>query len=140
MPTDSRRSFRLGGPDLRVGDAERNEAADLLAKHHTDGRLDEAEYNERLAKAQAAKTRSDFAGLFTDLPDLPGADTPRPDRGIISSQPGSWHLLPRLLLVVLVVAVVASVAHSLIFSYPTWLLIGLLAALWLWTEARRHRA
>ena len=139
MPTDTRRSFRLGGPDLRVGDAERNEAADLLAKHYADGRLDEAEFNDRLAKAQAAKTHSDFAGLFTDLPDLPGTDAPRPDRKITSGPPGSWHLLPRLLFVVLAVVVVATVAHTLIVSSTTWLLIGLLVALWLWTEARKRR-
>ena len=139
MSTDTRRSFRIGGPDLRVGDAERNEAADLLAKHYADGRLDETEFNERLAKAQAAKTHSDFAGLFTDLPDLPGTDAPRPDRGFISVPTGSRHLMPRLLLLVLAVVVVATVAHSLIVSTTTWLLIGLLAALWLWSEARKRR-
>jgi uncharacterized protein DUF1707 len=138
MPTDSRRSFRLGGPDLRVGDAERNVAAELLAKHYADGRLDEAEYNERLGKVQAAKTTADFAGLFSDLPDLPGTETPRVDRGIISGHTRSGRLLPRLLFLVLVVVVVTMVAHTLIFSSTTWLLLGLLAALWLWTESRKR--
>ena len=132
-------SAAMRGPGLRVGDAERNEATDLLARHYADGRLDEAEYNERLAKAQAAKTQSDFAGLFSDLPDLPGTDTPRQDRRIITGQPGNWHSLPKLLFLVLVIAVVATLAHTLIASTTTWLLVGLLAALWLWTEARKRR-
>ncbi len=134
MPTSTTRSFRLGGPDLRVGDAERDEAADVLARHHADGRLDEAEYNDRLAKVRAAKTRSDFSGLFSDLPDPDGTQTP----SLALRPTGPWHTLPRLLFLALVVIVTATVAHALIVSYTTWLLIALLGALWLWSTTRNR--
>jgi Flp pilus assembly protein TadB len=134
MPTSTTRSFRLGGPDLRVGDAERDEAADLLAKHHAEGRLDEAEYNDRLAKVRAAKTRSDFNGLFSDLPDLDGTSAPP----LARHSTGQWHSLPRLLFLVLVVVITATVAHALIASYTIWLLIALLGALWLWSTSRNR--
>jgi hypothetical protein len=55
-------------PGLRVSDAERAEVCDRLSKHYGDGRLDEAEFNERVDRAMKAKTRSDLNALFTDLP------------------------------------------------------------------------
>jgi hypothetical protein len=56
------------GANMRVSDAERSEVADELSKHYAEGRLDQSEFNERLSKAMAAKTRGDFAGLLDDLP------------------------------------------------------------------------
>ena len=55
---------------LRVSDAERNEVADRLSRHFADGRLDQAEFKERLDAAMSAKTQGDLAGLFDDLPSL----------------------------------------------------------------------
>src|SRR5260370_18280185 len=54
--------------DLRVSDAERAEVADRLAKHYSEGRLDQAEFDERVDQAMRAKTRSDLTGLFDSLP------------------------------------------------------------------------
>src|SRR5260370_11408336 len=54
--------------DLRVSDAERAEVADRLSKHYSEGRLDQAEFDERVDQAMRAKTRSDLSGLFDDLP------------------------------------------------------------------------
>jgi hypothetical protein len=75
MPTTGPRStwFRMG-PDLnmRVSDAERAEVADRLSRHYADGRLDQAEFDDRVSRAMAAKTVGDLRGLFDDLPDLPG--------------------------------------------------------------------
>jgi hypothetical protein len=63
-------------PQLRVSDAERADVADRLSKHYSDGRLDQAEFNERLDQAMKAKTQSDLNGLFADLPatDDPGKE------------------------------------------------------------------
>jgi hypothetical protein len=55
---------------IRVSDAERAEVTDRLATHYSDGRLDKAEFDERVARAMSAKTRADLNGLFDDLPDL----------------------------------------------------------------------
>lgn len=65
------RLIRPGYDDqMRVSDAERAEVADRLATHYSDGRLDKAEFDERVARAMSAKTRGDLNGLFDDLPDL----------------------------------------------------------------------
>ena len=54
---------------LRVGDAERYEAAAALGEHFATGRLDQQEFDARLQEAYAARTRAELQRLFTDLPD-----------------------------------------------------------------------
>jgi Domain of unknown function (DUF1707) len=69
---------------LRVSDAERQAVTDRLAEHFGDGRLDQAEFDERVGRAMSAKTRADLDGLFDDLPETgaPAAtDRPRRRRG-----------------------------------------------------------
>jgi Domain of unknown function (DUF1707) len=56
------------GYDMRVGDAERDAAANELREHFASGRLTQDELNERLDRALGAKTRGDLSGLFSDLP------------------------------------------------------------------------
>lgn len=57
---------------LRVSDDERRHVAELLSRHFADGRLDQAELDERVGQAMAARTRADLAGLLVDLPPLDG--------------------------------------------------------------------
>ena len=69
---------------FRVSDAERQAVTDRLAEHFGDGRLDQAEFDERVGRAMSAKTRADLTGLFDDLPETgaPAAtDRPRRRRG-----------------------------------------------------------
>ena len=54
---------------MRVSDAERQAVADRLAEHFSAGRLDQAEFDERVGRAMSAKTRADLNGLFDDLPE-----------------------------------------------------------------------
>ena len=54
---------------MRVSDAERQAVADRLAEHFSAGRLDQAEFDERVGRAMNAKTRADLNGLFDDLPE-----------------------------------------------------------------------
>ena len=53
---------------LRVSDAERQAAATRIGAAWAEGRLDDAEYDRRLAQAFAAVTFADLDQLFTDLP------------------------------------------------------------------------
>ena len=53
---------------LRIGDAERNRAAELLGEHMAEGRLTQAEFDERLSVALNAKVTADLEPLFRDLP------------------------------------------------------------------------
>jgi uncharacterized protein DUF1707 len=63
------RRIRSSDQHLRVSDADRNAVAELLGQHYADGRLDQAEFDDRIGRTMAAKTRGDLAGLFDDLPE-----------------------------------------------------------------------
>jgi hypothetical protein len=115
---------RAGSADplLRVSDAERADVADRLAKHYGDGRLDQAEFDERLDRAMKAKTQSDLDGLFTDLPPIyqPGKAVnamPQQDQ-----RPANRRPLPRILGLILIVVVAVIVAHAL--AWPLFALMG----------------
>ncbi|QGF22863.1 DUF1707 SHOCT-like domain-containing protein [Raineyella fluvialis] len=57
-------------PLPRIGDAERQAAVDELSEHYVAGRLDDAEFNERMDSALQARTIPDLIPLFADLPTL----------------------------------------------------------------------
>ena len=63
-----RRTPSQQSPELRVSDAERDRAIELLGQHAASGRLTAAELEDRTENAYAAKTRADLAALLQDLP------------------------------------------------------------------------
>jgi len=148
------------GSHMRVGDAERSAIADRLAKHFSDGRLNEAEFNDRLDQAMRATTMADLTGLLSDLPDAEEAPPQLPaggrrhERKMLKAQlerERLWLKLERcqyrqaerqrrahalrwvpVFVVAGIVAVI--VLHTLTHSIGAWLVLGLIAFLWL----RRH--
>ncbi len=58
----------MGRDEMRAGDSDRQAVADKLKQALDEGRLDLAEYDERLQRAYAAKTYGDLKGLLDDLP------------------------------------------------------------------------
>lgn len=54
--------------DIRIGDAEREHALELLGTHLGEGRLTVDEFGERSARVATARTRGDLYSLFADLP------------------------------------------------------------------------
>jgi hypothetical protein len=56
------------GPNIRVGDAEREAVAAQLREHYGVGRLTLDELNERLDQTFAAKTAGELSAVTTDLP------------------------------------------------------------------------
>jgi len=59
----------------RIGDAERDRAADYLREHMSVGRLSQEEFDERVTAALQARTAADLEPLFSDLPaPKPGQD------------------------------------------------------------------
>ena len=94
---------------IRVSDAERQAVADRLAEHFGDGRLDQAEFDERVGRAMNAKTRADLNGLFDDLPETgaPAGETGAPAG---TGRPRRRHRHP-ILLVGLVLLVVLVAGH-----------------------------
>jgi uncharacterized protein DUF1707 len=65
----------------RIGDAERDRAAELLREHMAQGRLTPDEFDERIEAALTAKVASDLDPLFNDLPG------PRPGQAVATTQP-----------------------------------------------------
>ncbi|MGO8960425.1 MAG: DUF1707 domain-containing protein [Streptosporangiaceae bacterium] len=149
-------------PNLRIGDAERTEIADRLARHFSDGRLDEAEFSDRLDRAMRAKTKADLTGLLADLPDTdPVQPLPEPGGGRRhqrkmlrlrlererqrlkqdrrayrdAERQQRMRMLGLIPLVAALVIAVAIFVHVLTHSIGGWLLIGLVVFVWL-----RHRA
>lgn len=54
----------------RAADAERQQVADLLARHLGAGRIDLTEYDQRVARVWACTTREDLRLVLSDLPEL----------------------------------------------------------------------
>jgi hypothetical protein len=74
-----------GDPRIRASDADRDRTATLLGKHHAAGRLNSAEFNERMEQAMDAGTLAELDELLADLPaidiyDLPDASLRRRPR------------------------------------------------------------
>lgn len=63
---------------LRIGDAEREQAAAELGEHYAQGRLGVEEHAERLDRVWAARTRADLGPIFRDLPGRYGPVVPVP--------------------------------------------------------------
>ena len=143
---------RAADATMRVSDAERAEVADQLAQHYGDGRLDQAELDERLGRAMSAKTRADLAGITDDLPEVtraeqpPGAPAPLP-AAPRARRPAGRGLLPIVLLIAVGCRhlarrwrVLALVVVRLRAGFgPAWLWIALLVFCWLRFGPRRHR-
>ena len=105
---------------LRVSDAERQAVADRLAEHFADGRLDQAEFDDRVGRAMSAKTRADLSGLFSDLPETGAPAVPDHPH----------HPLRRrrhpVLIVVLLVLFIMATAHAVMWATMPWLWVAFL--------------
>ncbi len=58
-------------PDMRAGDEDRDRTVSLIREAFAEGRLSNDEFQDRMAKAQQARTFGDLAALTTDLPAMP---------------------------------------------------------------------
>jgi uncharacterized protein DUF1707 len=98
-----------GVPALRASDADRERIIELLRTALADGRLDPAEFDERVDVALAAKTIDALAPLTADLVASPGALTlppPQPAAEVLTirekhgivRRDGRWTLPRRLVL------------------------------------------
>ncbi|NLE99121.1 MAG: DUF1707 domain-containing protein [Propionibacterium sp.] len=77
-------------PNIRIGDAERDEAISRLRAHHAAGRIDMVEFDDRMASALEARTAGDLLAIFADLPDQPFDPPP----GALPQDPYAHHPVP----------------------------------------------
>jgi hypothetical protein len=143
------RRIRYADQNIRVSDAERNAVAEQLGAHYADGRLDQAEFDERISRTMSAKTRGDLAGVFDDLPDLGPAGAPG------TAGPGGTdrHAMPYarrrrggvfrpLILLAIVIVLVSASWHAMdafsFFAIP-WFPIAALVAIVFIATRHRHR-
>jgi Domain of unknown function (DUF1707) len=110
---------------LRVGDAERYQAASALGEHFATGRLDQEEYDTRVKDAYAARTRADLQRLFADLPaPAPFRPTSPPSSGWaagraarewVDRRPAGRFPVPPVVLILVVFVVVSLIARFPVF-------------------------
>ncbi|WP_232323762.1 DUF1707 SHOCT-like domain-containing protein [Catenuloplanes japonicus] len=60
----------MGREEMRAADADREMVAERLRTALNEGRIDLAEFDERLQRAYGAKTYGELDGLLTDLPGV----------------------------------------------------------------------
>lgn len=109
---------------LRASDAERDHLVALLSDHMTAGRLDSAEFEERMAAAYAARTRGELDALLTDLPPASGPRParPRPARTPLR-RPGPYaHWLLTGVLCLVIWAATSVAAGGALYFWPVWVI------------------
>jgi Domain of unknown function (DUF1707) len=117
---------------LRVSDADRERAAERLRTGHADGRLDLAEFQERLDRCYDSKTVGELAELVSDLPR---PQEPRRRRLLAWARPSYVPRLVPLLIALLVLS--AATGHHVF-----WLWVPLMFLFWRmswWPRRRRRR-
>ena len=130
QPSPFRRAARTG--QIRIGDAERDQAVAALSEHFVAGRITQTEFEERSDQATRARYVDDLSPLFDDLPeDQPtelqphfpyavaiGPGRQRPQR---FSPPPLFWLLPILMMGLVVASV--TFAAPWIFWILFWVFI-----------------
>ena len=151
-PRRARGSTAFTDPQMRISDADRAQVADRLSAHYSDGRLDQAEFNERLDRAMNAKTQADLTGLFADLPP-----TDQPDKAVKAvsqpdRRPRNRRPVHRILGLILIAIVAVFVARALMWPFfglfgffghimfvpIPWILVAIVAFV-CWRYATRRR-
>jgi hypothetical protein len=120
---------------MRLSDAERQDAMDVLSEHVRTGRLDIDEFGTRSAKVSTAKTISELAPLFADLPSpRPSALIARPEtepQQRTTQVPSRW-------LSASVLPVVAALAIALFVLSRSWFALLLIPIVFMQLSTRRH--
>lgn len=112
-------------PDLRVSDAERDAVVTELGEHFQQGRLDQAEFDERMTKALSARTGRDLGGLLADLPPArEESSAPQPGTRL----PGPLILVPLLAAAILI----GGAAAGGWMLWPLWWLLPIMVLRFGW--------
>jgi hypothetical protein len=113
---------------LRIGDAEREQAATALGEHYAQGRITADEHTERLDQIWAARTHAELRPVFRDLPG-PERRTPVADRSGRSRRGGFRPPLFPILVLLLVLTVL---------THKPLILLGLVLVAFAFSRRRRR--
>jgi hypothetical protein len=124
---------RIAGRDLnlRAADADRERVAERLRNSHAEGRLDLAEFQQRLERCYEAKTLGELGELVRDLPRQGEQDEPRSFRWF---RPWRWRLAPLAPVLIALIAVSAATGHHVF-----WLWIPVVFLFWRMSWWRRRQ-
>jgi hypothetical protein len=120
--------FTSSDSGLRAADADRERIAERLRTSHAEGRLDLAEFQERLERCYDAKTLGDLRELVQDLPRPEDHDA-RPAR----LGRARWGMVPLIPILIALIVVAAAIGH-----HGIWLGIPLLFLVWRLSWWRRR--
>ena len=118
-------------PHLRAADADRTAVATVLGELMAAGRLSVAEYEERLARAYAARSYGELDELTTDLPAGPARPVPDHPTTAPTQAPAhaggwnghSWRAWLSTSLIVLTIWAATSLANwELLYFWPVWVI------------------
>jgi hypothetical protein len=116
---------------LRAADSDRAAVATLLGEHMAAGRLTVAEYEDRLARAYAAKTYGELDALTADLPSAAPVRRPQPVATAPAAEVAhggwagehSWRAWVTTSLIVVTIWAATSLASwSFTYFWPVWVI------------------
>ena len=125
-------------PQMRASDADRDATVVILNKAFTDGRLSQAEHEQRMTAAYAAVTMGELTKLTSDLPAIsppppPGppavsAHTPDEIRGqyknsSIRAQWISWAGLSAFMIAIWLISAFSGDGFELYYFWPFWVIV-----------------
>ena len=132
--------------DIRISDADRDQAVSELSEHFQRGRITQDEFDERSSLAMQARTGADLGPLFTDLPPrpsvaVPSSPWPDPVPGSYSTQPAVRHFpLGRFILALVVLSIISGNVVSIGHVTFGWLIpVIVLAFIFLRSAGHRRR-
>jgi Domain of unknown function (DUF1707)/2TM domain len=115
------RTSTVPADDLRASDAEREQVIGDLRAHAGEGRLTVDELDERIGRADGARTRRELAALTADLPPRSRARTSaQAARG--AREGFGEHLRAYLMVMALLVAIWALTGAG--YFWPVWPALG----------------
>jgi Domain of unknown function (DUF1707) len=125
---------RIAGrnPDLRAADADREAIAERLRQGHAEGRLDLAEFQQRLGRCYEARTVGELDGLVRDLPRQ---DDQLQHRSFGSSPLRRWRLAPLAPILIALIVISAAIGYHVF-----WLWIPVALVVWRISWPRRKRS
>lgn len=120
----------VAAPDARIGDRDRAQTADLLARAAGTGHLDLDQLDDRMAGVWTARTGADLMVLEADLPPSLRAERDRQEaaeRQRAAARAGlRGHVMTYLVVMALLVAVwvAAGLAGGQWYPWPLWPALG----------------